>query len=169
MPKSSTTASVVRIFAFPGLPRSALAAISAGRTESAKVWVHCRNLHLAARKDKTAWPNRAALQKAVKGQFALHSQSAQMVCHAFLANVETTAENRRQGRHEMKYPWRDKRYYPLLWPAQAVAVQGKSIVLPMGRDRPSIVLPLPDGFVPGGCKLVWNGSANELHVTVGAQ
>ena len=126
----------------------------------------CRDAHEAARKARTSWPRRDALQKATKGLYALHSQSIQMVCHAFLANIEATVELRKAGNLKMKYPWRDKRYYPLLWPAQAVAVTARHIILPMGRGRASIVLPKPEGFVPGACKLVWNGSANELHVTV---
>lgn len=162
----SASATVVRIYTFPQLPKAMLARISAGRTESAKVWMHCRDMHAAARKDKAPWPKRTELQKATKGQFALHSQSVQMVCHTFLANIDTTAQLRREGNVKMKYPWRDKRYYPLLWPAQAVTVEGNYIVLPMGRGRASLVLPKPEGFEPGGCKLVWNGSANELHVTV---
>lgn len=159
-------ATVVRRYVFPCLSRATLARISAGRTEAAKVWMACRDVHEAARKARTPWPRRDALQKATKGHYALHSQSVQMVCHAFLANIETTVEVRRAGNLQMKYPWRDKRYYPLLWPAQAVAVTARHVILPMGRGRASIVLPRPEGFVPGACKLVWNGSANELHVTV---
>lgn len=163
---SSLSATVIRRYLFPDLSRPVLARISAGRTEAAKVWMLCRDVHLAARQARAKWPNRTELQKAVKGHFALHSQSAQMVTHAFLANIDTTAQLRREGTLNMKYPWRDKRYFPLLWPAQAVAVQGQNLILPMGRGRESIVLPLPEGFVPGGCKLLWNGSANELHVTI---
>lgn len=157
---------VVRIHRFPALPRTMLALISAGRGEAAKVWMACRDVHKQARTEKEKWPNRADLQKATKNTFALHSQSAQMVCHAFLANIDTTHQLRKQGRREMRYPWKDKRYYPLLWPEQAVAVQGNFIILPMGRGRQSIVLPKPDGFVAGGCKLVWNGAENELHVSI---
>lgn len=159
-------ATVVRRYVFPTLSRKMLARISDGRGESAKVWMHCRDIHQAARKNHLPWPNRTELQKATKGQFALHSQSIQMVCHAFLANVYTAAELRRQGQRKQRYPWRDKRYYPLLWPEQAVCVKDNYILLPMGRGRASIVLPKPEGFVAGCCKLIWNGSANELHVTV---
>jgi putative transposase len=157
---------VIRRHIFPSLTKTMLGRISSGRTEAAKVWMWCRDLHATARKDKTAWPRRDDLQRGSKNRFALHSQTVQMVCHAFLANIDTTADLRRQGQHQMKYPWRDKRYFPLLWPKQAVAIQGANIILPMGRGRPSIVLPKPEGFVAGGCKLIWNGSANELHVTV---
>ena len=54
----------------------------------------CRDLHLNARKDGTKWPNKDTLQKATKG-YGLHSQSAQMVCHAFLANIDTTTQLRK--------------------------------------------------------------------------
>ena len=164
--KSPLKASVVRVHIFPALPRKMLARISAGRTEAARVWMRCRDLHHEARQAQGAWPNRETLQAVTKGQFGLHSQSIQMVCHAFLANIETTSALRSQGRTEMRYPYKDKRYYPLLWPKQAVSETANNIILPMGRGRPSLVLPKPEGFVPGGCKLVWNGSANELHVTI---
>ena len=142
-----------------------LARISAGRQAAAQVWSACRDLHLEARTNHLPWPGRNDLQKATKGRFALHSQSVQMVCHAFLANVDTTRQLRKQGRLEIRYPWKDKRYYPLLWPEQAVAIQGNHLILPMGRGRESIVLPKPEDFVAGSCKLVWNGSENELHVS----
>ena len=157
MADNPTTTSVVRIYRFPALLKAMLARISAGRSEAARVWMHCRDLHHAARKDRTPWPWRDALQKSTKGQFALHSQTVQMIGHAFLANIETTLQLRKAGNQKARYPWRDKRYYPLLWPAQAVAVQGKHLILPMGRGQASIVLPLPDNFVAGGCKLVWAG------------
>ena len=164
MSKEVTT--VVRIHRFPALPRTMLALISAGRGEAAKVWMTCRDVHKQVRVAGEKWPNRNDLQKVTKNAFALHSQSAQMVCHAFLANVDTTRQLRKQGRHEIRYPWKDKSYYPLMWPEQAVAVQGNHIILPMGRGRASIVLPKPEGFVVGSCKLVWNGSENELHVSI---
>ena len=163
---SSGSKTVIRRYIFSDLSRAMLARISDGRTESAKVWMHCRDKHRAARQENASWPKRNDLQSSIKGRCGLHSQSAQMVCHAFLGNVDATYESRRNGDRKARYPWRDKRYYPLLWPAQAVAIQGKHIILPMGKGRKSIVLPLPEGFVPGGCKLVWNGSANELHVSV---
>lgn len=67
--------------------------------EAAKVWMTCRDLHLNARKDGTKWPNKDTLQKATKG-YGLHSQSAQMVCHAFLANIDTTTQLRKD-----KFTW----------------------------------------------------------------
>src|SRR5262249_37321310 len=49
--------------------------------EAARVWTVCRDRHLTARKHHIRWPDRQELQQATKGQFALHSQTVQMVCH----------------------------------------------------------------------------------------
>jgi hypothetical protein len=53
------------------------------------------------------------------------------------------------------------------WPAQAVARQGKRLILPMGRGRKALCfrLDLPERI--GGVSLVWHGGY-ELHVTVPA-
>jgi putative transposase len=163
----SLTTPVVRIVPLAGLPQATRALIRDGRLEAAKVWTTCRDLHLQARKEGSKWPGRDALQKAAKGRFALHSQSVQMVTHAFLANIDTTHQLRQLGHKEMRYPWRDKTFYPLHWPAQAMAIQNNNLILPMGRGRKSIVLDKPEWLAePSACKLVWNGIHDELHVTV---
>ena len=134
--------------------------------EAAQVWNLCVSLHKEARMSHTRWPGRNELQQATKGRCALHSQSVQMIVHAFLANIETTRKLRREHPEmRMKYPWREKRFYPVHWPAQAVALEKGRVILPMGRGRPSIVLPiaLPDNA--GACTLVWNYGF-ELHVCV---
>jgi putative transposase len=112
------------------------------------------------------WPGRNELQKATKGQFALQSQSVQMVVHAFLANIATTRKLRQtHPQMKMKYPWREKRFFPVKWPAQAVSCENGRVVLPMGRGRKSLVLPLDLPEKSGACSLVWNNGF-ELHVCV---
>jgi putative transposase len=54
---------------------------------------------------------------------------------------------------KMKYPWREKRYYPVKWPAQAVSRE---------NGRKSLVLPLELPENSGACTLVWNNGF-ELH------
>ena len=134
------------------------------RMEVARVWTLCRDLHLAARQAHTRWPTRDDLQQATKGLFALHSQTVQMVCQQFLANVDTARELR-QTDSKIRYPYKDKRSYPLLWPAQAVSRERGRIVLPMGRGRQSLVFKLELPEQMGGCKLVWK-DGYELHVSV---
>lgn len=114
----------VRIVSLKSLSRRQQAIIRDGQMEAARVWTLCRDRHLAARQERGKWPNRDALQKATKGRFALHSQSVQMVAHAFLANVDTAQQLRSQGRSEIRYPYKDKTFYPLMWPAQAMRLEG---------------------------------------------
>jgi putative transposase len=154
----------VRIYRLTGLRPQYLARLRAAQMEAARVWMRCRDLHLTARTERTRWPTRDDLQQATKGQFALHSQSVQMICHAFLANVETTRELRKTH-PKIRYPYKDKQFYPLSWPAQAVSRERGRVVLPMGRGRPSLVFQLDLPEHSGACKLVWNGGY-ELHVAV---
>ena len=63
----------------------------------------------------------------------------------------------------MKYPWREKRFYPVKWPAQAVHREKGRVVLPMGKGHPSLVLPIALPENAGACTLVWNRGF-ELHV-----
>ncbi len=157
---------MVSIYPLATLRRSVRRRLYEAQQEAARVWSLCRDLHLAARQQHTRWPDRDELQQATKGQFALHSQTVQMVCHQFLANVDTARELRQTNR-KIRYPYKDKRFYPLFWPAQAVSQERGRIVLPMGRGRPSLVfkLELPEQI--GSCKLVWK-DGYELHVSVPA-
>ncbi len=145
------------------------ARILGGQRQAAFCWNLCRALHMEARHRHEKWPGRDSLQKATKGGlFALHSQSIQMVVHAFLANVDAAQQLRAQGQRWIRYPYRDKRFFPLMWPAQAMAVEKTRIVLPMGRGRCSLILPRPKGLPHEGAaaKIVWNGVGYELHWTV---
>ncbi len=138
--------------------------LKAAQMEAAQVWNLCMQAHQAARQAHTKWPGRSDLQKATKGTFALHSQSVQMIVHAFLAKVETT-RHLKPTTPKMTYPWKTKRFYPVMWPAQAVSKEGGRLVLPMGRGRASIVLPIELPEKSGACTLVWN-TGFELHVCV---
>lgn len=152
------------IYRLEGLRPSCRARICQAQMEAARVWMLCRDLHLAARKNWTRWPNREDLQRATKKQFSLHSQTVQMICHAFLTNLETTREIRKMN-PRIRYPYKDKRYYPLLWPAQAVSIERRRVVLPMGRGRQSLVFRLDVPAQIGACRLVWK-DGYELHICV---
>src|SRR5207302_952841 len=110
------------------------------------------------------WPRQRELEHSTKGRFALNAQAVQQIVHAFLANVETTRTLRREHPEmRMKYPWREKRFYPVKWPAQAVHREKGRVVLPMGKGHPSLVLPIALPENAGACTLVWNRGF-ELHV-----
>ncbi|EQD55452.1 transposase, IS605 OrfB family, partial [mine drainage metagenome] len=68
---------------------------------------------------------------------------------------------------KIRYPYRDKRFFPLMWPAQAMGLEAKRIVLPMGRGRPSLIFRRPAWLLGKcACKVVWNGIYNELHISL---
>jgi putative transposase len=155
----------VKIYQLNNLSHKQFQRCKAAQMQAAQVWNACMETHKAARLNQRQWPGRNGLQRATKGgQFALHSQSVQMVVGAFLATISTTKELRQtHPQMQMKYPWRTKRFYPVKWPAQAVSRERGRVVLPMGRGRPSLVLPIALPENSGACSLVWNNGF-ELHV-----
>ena len=156
----------VKIYQLNTLSPTQFRRLRDAQMEAAQVWNCCMEAHKSARLTHEKWPGRNALQKVTKGRFTLHSQSVQMVGHAFLANVETTRQLRKTYPHmKMRYPYKEKRFYPVMWPAQAVSREQGRVVLPMGRCRQSLVLPLDLPETSRSCTLVWN-NGYELHVSV---
>jgi putative transposase len=156
----------VRIYRLKDLDRQTRERLRAAQLEAARVWRYCLERHQTARLARTHWPDRDDFQRETKGgQYALHSQSIQLVCQQFLANVETI-KHLRQGNPRHRYPYRPKKYRTVSWPAQAVSRCGKRLILPMGRGRKSFSFHLPD--LPeqiGAVSLVWSGGY-ELHLVV---
>ncbi len=156
----------VRIYPLKDLDRRTRARLKTAQMEAARVWMYCVGRHRAARSDRLPWPSQDDLQRETKGgQYALHSQSIQMVCQQFLANVETIKQLRQTNPHH-RYPYHPKKYMPVHWPAQAVSHEGKRLILPMGRGHKSLSFHLPD--LPehiGAVSLVWHGGY-ELHLVV---
>ena len=163
---------VSRIYPITDVRPSTRWAIREGQMEAGRLWTAICGIHREARKTETKWPNRDALRSVSKGtQFALHSQTIQAVVECFVTTIDTTKLLRKtHPQMGMRYPWKEKRFYPLMWPAQAVHVEATRIVLPMGRGRKSLVIPRPTGFpdTPGGIRLCWNGAGYDLHMAVEA-
>jgi putative transposase len=132
--------------------------------EVARVWMYCVERHRQARAAHLSWPGRKELQEETKGgQYALQSQSIQMVTQQFLANVKTIAELRKTDKRH-RYPYHRKKYLTVEWPAQAISRHGNALILPMGRGRKSFTFHLtglPEQI--GAVSLVWNGGY-ELHI-----
>jgi putative transposase len=144
------------------------ARLKAAQEEAAAVWNLCMQTHRAARLSHATWPGQQDLHHLTKGRYGLHSQSVQAIFRAFLGTIETTTKLRREHpAMRMKYPWRTKRFYPVHWTAQAVSRENGRVILPMGRGRPSLVLPLDLPETAGACTLVWKRGF-ELHVCVEA-
>lgn len=145
----------VKIYQLRNLPPKVKKRIREAQMEAARVWNDCCQIHLTARQSGSKWPNRDDLQKATKGRYALHSQTVRMICHAFLANIDTTRQLKKDN-PKIRYPYKTKRFYPLYWPKQAVSIEAGRVVLPMGRGRKSIVLKVNLPENAGACKIVWH-------------
>jgi putative transposase len=152
-----------KIYRLPYQKSEVFERLKAAQLESALVWNDCMEAHKQCRINQTPWLNQTALQKLTKGKYQLHSQSVQLVCQAFLANLDSTKANRRSGLQDMKYPWRTKKFYPVAWAAQSVIYKNGWISLPMGRGRQALTFKIDLDFQPGACSLVWNHGF-ELHI-----
>lgn len=152
-----------KIYRLPHQKPEVFARLKAAQIEAAQVWNECALAHKQCRMNQIPWLNQTALQKLTKGKYQLHSQSVQMVCQAFLANVDSTRANRRQGIKNMKYPWKTKKFYPVSWAAQSVKYSNGKLILPMGKGRKSLSFKVDLDFTRGACSLVWNRGF-ELHI-----
>jgi putative transposase len=156
----------VRIIKLEKLPACTKSRIRDAQQESSKVWEYCRKRHFEARKNRTKWPTQGELQKETKGIAKIHSNSIQMVTHAFLANVDTCRKVRQSHpKMKMEYPHKEKEFYPVLWPKQALKLEKRKLILPMGRGRPPLRFRINWEDPMGGAKFVWNCGAYELHIS----
>jgi hypothetical protein len=77
----------VRIYRLTDLRPRYRARLRAAQREAAGVWTLCRDLHLAARQQRSTWPREKAFQHATRGRFALHSQTVQAIFRAFVGTL----------------------------------------------------------------------------------
>ncbi|HYW75419.1 MAG TPA: transposase [Gammaproteobacteria bacterium] len=138
---------------------------SAARTEAARLWNRMVRLHRWFRRRHRPWPSESQFKAHFKGRFALHSQTVQALVEKFFANIDSTRENRRHGRREMRYPWKTKKYFTVPWKGQAVRRKGNRLMLPMGRGRKPIRVRIPNNLPPGEIVQVEMGF-RELNVTI---
>lgn len=81
---------------------------------SAEVWNDCVKISKSYHKDCGKWIGKTELQKRTKGQYAIHSQSIQAVCHKYLWARDSAKAARDQG-YDNKYPYREKRNFNTKW------------------------------------------------------
>ena len=63
-------------------------------------------------------------------------------------------------------PYKQKRFYPLLWPKQAIKWENGVLILPMGRGRKSLCLKIDlEQENIGACKIIWD-DGYQLLVTL---
>ncbi|WP_303720444.1 transposase [Malonomonas rubra] len=89
--------------------------------EAAKCWneilVIARDFY---QQNDGKWISKNDLQKALKNQFKLHSQTVQALTDKFCANRKTTAELRRGGDKKAKYPYREKKFLTIPFKQMAI-------------------------------------------------
>lgn len=157
----------VRIVHLKKLSRTCRNLIYEGQKESGRLWNFCCETHRIARESRDKWPSKGSLQKLTKGKFAIHSQSIQMVCHTFLANIGTGMQLKKINKR-IRLPYKQKNFYPLLWPKQAIKWEKGILILPMGRGRKSICLNVDlEGENIGACKIIWD-DGYQLHICLEA-
>jgi putative transposase-like DNA-binding protein len=137
--KEESCMKTVRVYQLTHLAPMLFQRLKEAHMEAARVWNACMQTHQQARLGHTTWPGEQDLRDLVRGRYALHSQSIQAVVRTFVTTIATTRELRKKHPSmRMKYPWREKRFYPVSWPAQAVSKQHGRVILPMGKGHKSL-------------------------------
>ena len=129
---------------------------------SALVWNTCLGVSKEyALENGGKWINKSRLQKAIKGQFPLHSQSVQAVAHKYLHARDAAYKANLKG-YRNKYPWRHKKHFNTKWVDKAFSIAGNTIELSMGiqehkQQKPIVVRPsqLPDHEIKE-VELIWD-------------
>lgn len=91
------------------------------------------------------WIGRAELQQATKGNYPLHSQSIQAVCHKYIWARDNAHQVKQKGYTHFRYPYKAKTHYPTKWIAQGITLhENGRIELSMGiregkRQKPIVV------------------------------
>ncbi len=154
-----------KIIRLKNLCSTAKKIIYGGQKECASLWNFCVAIHKEAREGRDKWPTTKLLREQSKNTYSLHSQTVQSVIDRFQANIDSTRENRKKNKN-WRYPRREKVFYHLSWPKQAVTIYKNRILLPMGRGRKSLILSHPEieKIDTGACQIVWN-NGYELHIT----
>jgi putative transposase len=172
--KTTSTTCTVRLVALHDLSPTTIKLCESLRQEAGRCWSDLVAAHLAAR-ERGVWLSDRDLRSLTKGGcYLLHSQSIQALGQQFLANVATARALRQQERAAgqevlARFPHRAKPYQTVRWKDQAVQVCDGRLILPNGRHRRALVLPLParlQGRSIRAVELLWRADHYELALTL---
>ncbi len=168
--RASATATTVRIFPLRGLTTGQRSLLRAGQWEAGAVYTACMQAHRIARQMRSPWPAYSDLHHLTKGRHPdLCAQSVQATCRAFDGTINSTRANRTAGNTRMRYPWKERRYQPIRWPAQALQRKRNGTRFPLGgrgKERRYVDLPIHLPRHAGACQIIWTHGQYELHVCV---
>ena len=108
------------------------------------------------------WISKRDLQKRLKGQFKLHSQTVQALTDKFVANRETIAKLRKGGDKKARYPYREKVFLTIPFKQMAIKTTNSGTI----RLTLEAGVQLDTGFVPPSsihtAEILWNGKGYTL-------
>lgn len=120
------------------------------RAEAGRCWSEMVKIHTELPEDQ--WPGLYGLERIMKRQYALHSQSVQALAQKFDANLKTARtmqekERREGGIVRANFPHRRPSYQIVIWIYQSFRIQEEKIVLSNGRYREPLTLKLPKEYL----------------------
>ena len=120
--------------------------------EAARCWNDILAISKEHYKAGNGWISKGDLQKALKGNYKLHSQTIQALTDRFCGNRKTAAENRRQGL-DTRYPWREKQFVTIPFKQMAIK-QGSTLVISLAAgNKFDTGLAIPDEI--NTCEILW--------------
>ena len=147
--------------------------------ESARVWNRTKDFFWRTYRKKGVWLSSNSLQKYNRSdqlyddeQFYLNSQSIQSVAQQFNNNLRAAREVRKEN-PLIRYPYKNKRYFRVLWKgtgnAPSVKVKGRNIILNNGQGNKPLKLRLPRTLAncqPKTVELIWRNFSYWLSLTI---
>jgi putative transposase len=110
--------------------------------ESAKVWNVAKNFFWRTYRKKGIWLSESSMKRYIAGRFSLHSQSVQAVVEKFYDNLKS-ARSLRKDNPDIRYPYKNKKWFCVHWKKSAIKVEGRYIRLSLGIGCQGIVFKLP--------------------------
>ena len=103
--------------------------------EAGKVWNECVRLNKELWELKQKYTDRKYLQTELKGfNDIMTAKSIQMVEYKYLTAISAIQHARKVGRTDLKYPWKQKKYYNTMWDIQNLQID---------YDKNTIRIPRP--------------------------
>lgn len=90
---------------------------------------------------KGIWLSKKAVQKLLKGETGLHSQTAQACIDSFFNNLKAWSRKRKAGYKTAKPPTGLRKYFLIQYKGQSLKLGNGVLTLPNGRKNTSIKLP----------------------------
>jgi putative transposase len=105
---------------------------------SAQVWNLCLEINDKYRKENNGkWIDKNELQKRTKQCVHLHAKGIHHVVHKFLFARDAIFKAKQQGRTDVKFPYKKKKYFVTGWDYQSIRIEGNKLMLakPMTKEK----------------------------------